>query len=69
MKWIAVQLAEQDEALCKNLESCFPNDVDEINRSGFTELWKLLKIGGPSSQTTNYLIFDDVDKFPDSALQ
>jgi len=69
LKWMAYQLAEQDDALCKSLALLLPDNVDEIKRSGFAKLWEMLKVGSPSPRTTNYLIFDDVDKFSDVARQ
>lgn len=68
LKWIALQLAEQDDALCKALATLLADHrANDIRTWGFARLWGLLKLGDPSDRTTNYLIFDDVDKFSDLA--
>ncbi|KAM7186685.1 hypothetical protein V8F33_011672 [Rhypophila sp. PSN 637] len=71
LKWIAAQLAEQDDTLCKSLAAlaATPDKAAEVKRAGVLGLWDMLKIGSPSARTTNYLIFDDVDKFSEPARQ
>ncbi|KAM7196289.1 hypothetical protein V8F20_007129 [Naviculisporaceae sp. PSN 640] len=69
LKWVAVQLAEQDDLLCKNMAAAVNSRTEELRSASVTGLWDLLKLRSASARTTNYLVFDDVDKFTKPAQQ
>lgn len=69
LKWVAVQLAEQDDLLCKSMYGALKDSTNELKTVGVAGLWDLLKLKSASARTTNYLIFDDVDKFSKPAQQ
>ncbi|KAK0674342.1 hypothetical protein QBC41DRAFT_239960 [Cercophora samala] len=67
LKWIAVQLAEADEAYRKSMD-----DIEYLNPLRYArplKLWNALKLGAPMSRTTHFIVFDGLDNLPAESLQ
>ncbi|KAK4165325.1 hypothetical protein QBC43DRAFT_315721 [Cladorrhinum sp. PSN259] len=72
LKWIAIQLAEQDDAYSKHLaDACLARDKDEelFDKATLKDLWNILKLGSPMPRTTHYILFDAVNSLNAETLK
>lgn len=72
LKWIALQLAEQEDAFAKHLaDVCLSKDKSEqfFRDADLKTLWTTLKLGAPMPRTTHYILFDAVDGLPKDDIE
>ncbi|KAI1320310.1 hypothetical protein F5Y16DRAFT_417501 [Xylariaceae sp. FL0255] len=66
LKYIAFQIARADEIVTKALgKTCEANSGLFSNSLSLDDLWRQLKIGGSSSNVTNYIVFDGLENLPE----
>jgi hypothetical protein len=70
LKWICLQLAEQDVAYAKvAYEACRDKQESWFKEARCEELWTALRIGEPLRNSTHYLILDGLDSLSKSAAR
>ncbi|KAK4174017.1 hypothetical protein QBC36DRAFT_334622 [Triangularia setosa] len=67
LKWIAVQLAELDEAYAKNIGEA--ESLNPLRYARPAKLWNALKLGAPMSRTTHFIVLDGLDNLPEESLR
>ena len=70
LKWICLQLAEQDAAYTKVVyEACLSRNDSWFKKARCEELWTTLRIGEPLRKTTHYVLLDGLDNLSRSAAR
>ena len=69
VKWICMQLVEQDIAYAKRITDAIEQKSIAVKDGNCAALWKSLNIGSPMSKTTHYIIFDGLDGLPEAQMK
>lgn len=64
LKWIAIQLAEQDLAYATRLAEIASEAKKSAQNMSNEQLWRTLRIASPMRKTTHYVIFDGLEELP-----